>query len=119
MLGGALLLAGWFFMAGCSHPDSVPKVQEKDFAAAPAESKQLWGTAMTAWKAHHWVEAATNFMALRAAEDKLSPELAAVLQRGIDEFGTEAFKVADAGDAGAVDAVKLLRASSGRGRPTQ
>lgn len=69
---------------------------------------------MGAWKNHRYADAATNFVSLQGRSGSLSSEQSNALSRAIEEFGQEAFEAANKGDAGATEAVKALRANSGR-----
>jgi len=99
---------------GCSKSGPSKDVSSSAFDSAPADVKQLWSDGMGAWKNHRYAEAATNFVSLQAKSSSLSPQQTDALTKAVDEFGQEAFAAANKGDAGATEAVKALRGSSGR-----
>jgi hypothetical protein len=99
---------------GCSKSGPSKDVSSNAFDSAPADVKQSWSDGMGAWKSHRYGDAATNFISLQARSASLSIEQSNALSRAVEEFGQEAFTAANKGDAGATEAVKALRASSGR-----
>jgi len=99
---------------GCSKGGPAVNVQTAAFDAAGPEVKKLWSDGMTAWKGHHYAEAANSFVALHGKSTELQPPQVEALANAIDQLGTEAFIAADKGDAGAVEAVKALRSVTGR-----
>jgi len=69
---------------------------------------------MAAWKNHRFADAATNFTTLQSKSTSLSPQQADALTKAVEEFGLEAFEAANKGDAGATEAVKLMRGTGRR-----
>jgi hypothetical protein len=98
---------------GCSKGGPSKEIPSSAFDSAPADVKQAWGDSMTAWRSHQYAQAATNFVSLQSKAGSLSPQQSDALTKAVEEFGQEAFEVANKGDAGATEAVKLLR-STGR-----
>ncbi len=109
-----LLLFVTSLLLGCSNSGPSKSVSSSAFDSAPADVKQSWDSALAAWKSHRYPDAATNFVSLQAKAGGFSPQQSETLTRAVEEFGQEAFTAANKGDAGATDAVKALRASSGR-----
>jgi hypothetical protein len=110
----AVLLAITFLTA-CTKGGPSKNVSSTAFDLAPADVKQSWNDGITAWKNHHFAEAATNFTSLQSKSATLSPEQTGALTKAVEEFGQAAFEAADKGDAGATEAVKLMR-GNGRSR---
>ena len=102
------------FLSGCSKGGPSGAISSSAFDSAPADVKQSWTDGLAAWKNHHYAEAATNFVSLQAKAGSLSTQQAEALTKAVDEFGQEAFEVANKGDAGATDAVKALRGTGRR-----
>jgi hypothetical protein len=100
-------------LSGCSKNGPSRSISSSAFASAPADVKQLWNDAMTAWKGHRYPEAAKSFVSLKAAT--LSTQQADELVKAMDEFGQEAFVAANKGDAAATEAVQTLRGGGRRG----
>ena len=69
---------------------------------------------MTAWKNHHFSQAATNFESLQSKAGTLSPQQVDSLTKAVEQFGQEAFESANKGDADATEAVKALRGAGRR-----
>jgi hypothetical protein len=114
MNSGAAIVGVALLVCGCSGGGPSSNIAPSAFAAAPAEVKQLWSDGLSAWKRRRYQDAATSLMSLLAKADSLSTEQMAQLNQARDEFGVEAFAAANKGDAGAVEAVKTLRAGSRR-----
>lgn len=101
-------------LLGCSKSGPAKDIGASAFDSAPADVKQLWTDAMTAWKNHRYADAATSFVSLQGKSASLSSQQTDALTKAVDEFGQEAFAAANKGDAGATEAVKALRGSTGR-----
>jgi len=109
-----LLLIGMVMFSGCSKSGPSNQISPTAFDAAPADIKQLWSDAMGAWKSRHYPEAAKNLASLYARSSSLSTQQADELTRAIEEFGQQAYVAADKGDAGATQAVLILKGATGR-----
>ena len=107
-----ILLA--LFAGGCSKSGPSGNISSSAFDSAPAETKQLWTDAMSAWKSHHYPDAANKFVSLQTTTTNLSQQQKDELTKAVDEFGQEAFKKANDGDAEATKAVQALNAASSR-----
>ena len=59
---------------------------------------------MSEWKSHHYPEAAKSLASLQAD----------AFTGATEEFGQQAFVAADTGDAGATQAVSILKGATGR-----
>lgn len=112
-----LILLAAIALCGCSKKGPSKDISSSAFDSAPAEVKQSWNDALAAWKGHQYAQAATNFVALQAKTGGLSAPQSDALTKAVDEFGQEAFEVANKGDAGATKAVKLLRGTGRRPAP--
>jgi len=104
-------------LSACSRGGPGSDIASSAFDSAPADIKQSWNDSMAAWKSRHYAQAATNFAALQSKTSSLSPQQSEALTKAVEEFGQEAFEVANKGDAGATEAVKALR-GTGRRSPT-
>lgn len=104
---------------GCSKSGPGGEISSATFDAAPAEVKQSWNDALSAWKSHRYMQAATNFVALQSKASSLSPQQSEALTKAVDQFGQEAFQVANKGDADATEAVKSLRGTGRRATTPQ
>jgi hypothetical protein len=102
------------FLSGCSKGGPSKNVSSSAFDSAPVDVKQSWNDGIAAWKNHRFAEAATNFTALQSKSATLSPQQTDALTKAVEEFGQEAFQAANKGDAGATDAVKLMRGTGRR-----
>ena len=69
---------------------------------------------MSAWKSHHYPEAAKSLVSLQAKSSSLSPQQADELTKASEEFGQDAFAAANKGDADATQAVLTLKGAGGR-----
>lgn len=107
-------MAALALLPGCSKSGPSGNVQASAFDSAPADVKQLWGDGMSAWKAHHFADAANKFVSLKARSGELSVPQVDALTRAMDEFGQESFKAANNGDAEATKAVLALKGAGGR-----
>jgi hypothetical protein len=101
-------------VSACSKSGPSKNISSSAFDAAPADIKQLWSDSLSAWKSHHYPEAATNFVSLQGKSAGFSQQQAVELGKAVDEFGQEAFAAANKGDAGATEAVKALRGTGRR-----
>jgi hypothetical protein len=101
-------------LSGCSKSGPGNQISSTAFDAAPAGIKQLWSDAMSAWKSHHYPEAAKSLASLHARSSSFSTQQADELTRATEEFGQQAFVAADKGDAGATQAVSILKGATGR-----
>lgn len=110
----ALPLLVCLVVAGCKKNGPSGNIYSAAFDSAPAESKQSWNDAMSAWKNHKYLEAANKFASLQTAATNLSTEQKDALTKAMDEFGQEAFKKANDGDADATKAVQAVNAVMGR-----
>ncbi len=108
------MLAAVLLLFGCSKGGPSSKISSSAFDSAPPDVKQLWNDGMSAWKGHHYQEAAASFMSLQGKAGSLSPQQADELNQAKDELGREAFTAANKGDAGAVQAVTTLRGGNDR-----
>jgi hypothetical protein len=108
-----MLLAVAFLFA-CSKGGPGKNISSSAFDSAPADVKQLWSDSITAWKDHRFAQAATNFVSLQSRTGNLSTQQTDVLTKAVDEFGQAAFEAANKGDAGATEAVKILRGTGRR-----
>jgi hypothetical protein len=109
----AALLAIAIF-CGCSKSGPGKNISSPAFDSAPAETKQLWTDAMSAWKSHRYPDAAKSFVSLQTTATNLSPQQKDELTKAVDEFGQEAFTKANNGDAEATRAVQALNTASRR-----
>ena len=98
----------------CSQGGPSGAISSSAFDSAPADVKQSWNDGIVGWKNHHYAEAATNFVSLQSKAGSLSAQQAEALTKAVEEFGQEAFEVANKGDAGATEAVKALRGTGRR-----
>lgn len=113
-LASLYILFAAFFLFGCSNTGPSTDISSSAFDSAPADIKQSWNEGVAAWKSHRYAQAATNFSSLQSKTAKLSSQQADALTKAVDEFGQEAFEAANKGDAGATEAVKLLRGTGRR-----
>ncbi len=109
-----LLLIGMVMLSGCSKSGPGNQISPTAFDAAPADIKQLWSDVLGAWKSRHYPEAAKSLALLQARSSSLSTQQADELTRATEEFGQQAFVAADKGDAGATQAVLILKGATGR-----
>ena len=112
LVSAAVLLS--FIAGGCSKSGPSKNISSSAFDSAPAETKQLWTDAMSAWKRHNYPEAAKNFVSLQTTATNLSAQQKDELTKASDEFGQEAFTKANNGDAEATKAVQTINAALSR-----
>jgi hypothetical protein len=108
------LFLAFAILVGCSKGGPSKNVSSSAFDSAPADIKQSWNDAIAAWKNHRFAEAATNFTALQSKSTSLSTQQSDALIKAVEEFGQQAFEAANKGDAGATEAVKLMRGTGRR-----
>jgi len=102
------------FVGGCSKSGPSGNISSSAFDSAPAETKQLWNDAMSAWKSHRYPDAANKFVSLQTTTTNLSQQQKDALTKAVDEFGQETFKKANDGDAEATKAVQAMNAAMSR-----
>lgn len=115
----ALVLFAVVALVGCSKRGPSKDISSSAFDSAAPELKQSWNAALAAWKGHQYPEAASNFVGLQSKVGSLSQQQSDALTKAVEEFGQEAFEVANKGDARATDAVKLLRGTGRRSVPAK
>ena len=99
---------------GCSKGGPSNEVPKAAFDSAPTEAKQLWTDSLAAWKNQQYSQAATALTTLESKSANLSPEQLDALAKAKDAFGQQVLAAADSGNASAGEAIKILRAGSGR-----
>jgi hypothetical protein len=110
----SLQLVAFLVLPGCSKSGPSGRVSSNAFDSAPADVKKVWDDSMKSWSGKHYADAATGFISLQSKSTSLSPAQSDSLNKAIDEFGQEAFTVANNGDAEATKAVLALKAATGR-----
>lgn len=113
-LAPTLVLVSSLLVFGCSKSGPSKDIPASAFDSAPPDVKQLWTGGMTAWKNHHFSQAATNFESLQSKAGTLSPQQVDSLTKAVEQFGQEAFESANKGDVDATEAVKALRGAGRR-----
>jgi hypothetical protein len=113
----SVMLLAAIVLLSCSKRGPSKDISSSAFDSAPADVKQSWNEALVAWKKHQYPEAATNFVGLQSKAGNLSTQQSDALTKAVEEFGQEAFEVANKGDARATEAVKLLRGTGRRSVP--
>lgn len=101
-------------LVGCSKDGPSRDISSSAFDSAPADVKQSWNDGVSAWKEHHYTQAATNFTSLQSKSGSLSHQQSDALTKAVDQFGQEAFEAANKNNADATEAVKALRGSGRR-----
>ncbi len=101
------------FGCGAKDPNAVGSRNAKVFASADPQTKEQWGTALTAMKTNGYVIATLSLQAL-AQQTNLTPEQLQAVHETVASVADQMFAAANKGDQAAVQAIQQLRTTRRR-----